>query len=414
MAIRKPLVILSGQIQELPAGDVVEGSAPALDGEPNGFPDRTEVSLAWDDATRTLTATPVGASFRFYANGILYTKTAPESIAIANTQGTHYVYFNSSGVISESATFANDIMQRYAIVAVIAWNATTQKAVPDAMTELHGCEWPAEIHSYVHNTIGTVYRDGMGVTVVAEGDGSLASHAEIVSSSGNMYDEDIPHAITAHGITDNIPVMYRTGAGAVWTYDETSPYIVRTTGTGRAAFNEYTGGAWQLTEVTNGDLVYAHLYAIPGITKKWMIVMGTNQYNTTNAARKAALTDVLSISGINLPEFLLVASILIQTGNGYTNAVKSRIREITTEEQYIDWRTQPKVGSVPLASHNSLPGLNDDGYQHLTPIEKKFPLVCDTLAVGETLTIPATYQLITSASFTNSGTINNSGLMVTL
>lgn len=344
--------------------------APALDGEPNGFVDRTEVSLTWVDATRTLTISPVGASFRFYANGVLYTKSATENIVIADTQGTHYVYYDSSGVLSESATFNTNIMQRYAIAAVIAWNATTQKAVPDAMAELHGCEWPAELHSYVHNTIGTVYKDGLAVTVVAEGDGSLASHAEVAAALGNMYDEDIPHVITAHAITDDIPVMYRTGASAVWTYDATSPYIVRTTGTGRAAYNQYTGGAWQLTEVTNGNLVYAHLYAVPGITKKWMVVMGSNQYNTVNAAREAALTDVLSITGIALPEFLLVASILVQTNNSYTNAVKSRIRYITATELYIDWRIQPKLGSVPLASHNNLEGLNDGDFQHLTVAEK--------------------------------------------
>ena len=39
----------------------------------------------------------------------------------------------------------------------------------------------------------------------------------------------------------------------------------------------------------------------------------------------------------------------------------------------------------------------------------KFPLVCDTIDVAETLTVPAAYQFIVASKLNNSGTILNSG-----
>ncbi len=44
----------------------------------------------------------------------------------------------------------------------------------------------------------------------------------------------------------------------------------------------------------------------------------------------------------------------------------------------------------------------------------KWPIVCDTVDVGETLTIPATYQLILASQLNNNGTIANSGVLYIL
>ena len=47
-------------------------------------------------------------------------------------------------------------------------------------------------------------------------------------------------------------------------------------------------------------------------------------------------------------------------------------------------------------------------------ISYKFPLICDTVDIGEVLTIPSTYQLLVSTKLNNNGTISNSGRLVIL
>ena len=48
------------------------------------------------------------------------------------------------------------------------------------------------------------------------------------------------------------------------------------------------------------------------------------------------------------------------------------------------------------------------------PTASKFPLTCDTVDVGETLTIPNTFQFIIEGTLHNNGTIDNNGKVVIL
>ena len=53
----------------------------------NGFPDASEVSLAWDDASRTLTVSPVGPNFRYLHDGIQYKETGSLTETNTDTDG---------------------------------------------------------------------------------------------------------------------------------------------------------------------------------------------------------------------------------------------------------------------------------------------------------------------------------------
>ena len=329
---------------------VLDSKAPLLPGEPQGFPDRTQVSLSWVDATRTLTVTPTGASFSFYSKSVYFTHSAPDSITIPNVTGNYFIYYDNTGTIQYSATFSIDLIITNCFIVSLYWNATSGGVVPDALVETHGCDMMAYTHLYLHNSRGAAYHldGGLACTVIADGDGSNLNQIEVTTTSGYIWDEDIQHAISSHTAATNIPVMYRTGASGVWSYDATSPAIVRSTGTGRAAWNEYTGGTWQLTEITNGDYILAHLFAIPGITVKWMVVMGTTRYTTLSTARAGAESEILGITGIPLAEFKAIASFVVQSSSAYTNAVKSRIRSIDVGVDFIDWR-YTQIGGMGIS-----------------------------------------------------------------
>jgi len=318
------------------------GAVSRLD-EPKfaGFMNIADFTLAWSNTTRTLTVSPVTTQFQFYANGILYTKTTIESISIPNTTGNYYFYYDANGVLSVGTSFNNNFILVYSFLASVYWNAATSLTVPDAIFERHQAAMPALDHLYLHSTVGTAYDSYVGgllPAVTADGDGSLDAHIEFSATPGAIWDDDVQEIISVKQLLDNIPILYRTGASGVWTFDESSPTMVRTTGTGRAAYNQFTGGAWQLTEVTDTQFMLMHLYAIPGFSKKWMMIMGQAQYATLTLASNAALTEITAIAAIPLSENKAIASFVIQTNNAYANSVKSRVRVLDSGADFIDWR----------------------------------------------------------------------------
>jgi len=312
-----------------------------------GFRNPADVSLTWNNTNRQLTIAPVGASFQFYTNDVLYTKTVAQSITIPNITGNYYFYYDVTGVLSVGTVFTNDYILIFAYIASLYWNSTTTLAVPDALSELHSSNMPSQTHLYLHSTIGTAFDQEIGgllPSVTADGDGSLLAHIEFSATPGAIWDDDVQVIIPVKLLADNIPILYRTGTG-IWTFDETSPVMVRTAGTGRAAYNQFTGGAWQLTEVTDTIFLLMHLFTIAGITKRWMMVMGQHEYATLNDAIAAASTEITTITGIPFAEHKDIASFVIQTDNTYTNAVKSRVRALGTGSDFIDWRFSEIGGS---------------------------------------------------------------------
>lgn len=305
-----------------------------------GFQNINDFVVTWTNATRTLTIAPTGVSFQFYSNDILYTKSALESIAIPNVTGNYYFYYDATGVLTVETSFVPNLILSFSFIATLYWNATQGAAIPDLTLEGHQSKMPPQDHYYLHDTVGTAYDRVVGgqlPSVTSDGDGSTNAMIEFSATPGAIWDEDLEWIIPVKALTDNIAVLWKTGAG-VWNSDATLPYMVRTTGSGRAAYNQFTGGAWQLTEVADTQFLLMHLFSIPGLTTRWMLVMGTTQYADINTAIAGASTEVLTITGIPMPEFKAIASFVIQTNSAYANTPKSRVRALATGVDFIDWR----------------------------------------------------------------------------
>lgn len=312
-----------------------------------GFQNINDFVVTWTNATLTFTIAPTGASFQFYSNDILYTKSSLQSITIPNVTGNYYFYFDATGTLVAGTSFIPAMILSYAFVAMLYWNSSQAAAVPDLMLEGHQSKMPPQDHYYLHDTIGCAYDRVVGgqlPSVTSDGDGSTNAMIEFSATPGAIWDEDLEWIIPAKALTDNIAVMWKTGAG-VWNSDATLPYMVRTTGTGRAAYNQFTGGAWQLTEVVDTQFLLMHLFSVPGLTTRWMLVMGTTDYANVNAAIAGASTEILTITGIPVPEFKAIASFVIQTDNTYANTPKSRVRALATGVDFIDWRHAQIGGS---------------------------------------------------------------------
>jgi hypothetical protein len=315
---------------------VLEDAKP---GEPNGFEDRSDCTLSFDNSTRVLTLT---GDYTFFCRGKKFTKTT-DSFTIPDVEGSHYVYYDANGILQEYTAFDPALIGQDTFVAFIYWDATNNEAIPWVLCEQHESAMSSITHSYLHNTRGAAYDSGiLPAAISIDGAGSSNDNARFSTTAGETWDEDILHTIVAHTSTAAIPWLYRSGATGVWRMDDGSEYLVRK-GTNRAYWNEYTGATWQLTEAGQLNYVLAHVFAIPGVNETSggvVIVAGQAVYSTVVLARQGAETELASLrlDGLPSPEFVAVATFIIQTSTTYSNAVASRTVSTDDGGQYIDWR----------------------------------------------------------------------------
>jgi hypothetical protein len=333
----------------------------------NGFVDRAESTISFDEGTRTFTITPVG-SFTYFHNSMAYTKSAPENIVIPDLEGLHFIYYDGE-TLSQTQAFTPEIITLYAFVAAIYWDATNNEVIVLG-EERHGNVMDSQTHVYNHNTLGARYDSGFALgNMDTDGNGNDATAAQLAVSDGILWDEDIEHVVTDGSpqelsLIAELPVYYLDGASAYWRKVAATQYPIATTGSGRAAYNEWTGAVWQVTEVGSNNFVLTHILATNNVPEPVIVIMGQAEYSTLNEAREGALVELKALSFGNLaslsPEFLPLATVIWETRNTYSNAVKSRIRSADGAD-YIDWRSARGGGVVGAAvsDHGTLTGLTD-------------------------------------------------------
>lgn len=310
---------------------VVESYA-SVTSDPTGFTraQQANVILSFNNSTRTLTLTPVaGGAYSFYVKGVLYTK-ASDSIIVADSYSTQYIYYNNSGVLTSTTTFDDSIIIDYCIVSIINYDSGL-KELALLQNELHGI-MPGMVHSLWHDTLHAQYSSGMklsGFDMTGTGDTNV--QAQFAISAGVFRDEDIKFNLLSQAVGAKIPLFYRQGANGYWrwswtinTWTNTTAYTagqrvvvgdnifeVTVNGTSGASqptwvttkfgstttdntvtwklianktfpligglgtnnrlmYNQWTGAVWQLSEVSaNGSYVLIHIYA-------------SNNYKNTN------------------------------------------------------------------------------------------------------------------------------------
>lgn len=316
--------------------------------EPNGFIDRTSSTISFEDVSRTFTISPTGVTFSYYCNAEKF-DSEEKQVVIDDTEGNWYFYFDGEDLLA-TQTWSSNFIYTKAYVAVIYWDSTNKKSLYFG-DERHGIVMDGETHMYLHSINGAVWISGLALTdIVADGSGNLESEAQFGYSAGTIRDEDLVHSISIGVTPANICIFYRSGNN--WRRKEADDYPLITTGTGRAAWNEYIGGNWQLTEVTNGKFVLYHYFSINDISLGLIGVIGQAEYDTLADAREAAYTEISSLylDGITFEELVPIATVIFQTSGSYGNLVKSRVRKTDTGDDYIDWRRSKLsgVGSVSL------------------------------------------------------------------
>lgn len=333
---------------------------------PTGFVNRTDSTISRNDAApRLFTIAPAVTSYDFYANGVKYTKNASLTKTWSNTEGLHYFYFDDTGTLQETTVYSNDLILKYCIIAILYWDAVNAASIMFC-DERHGYIMSNQTHLHLHLTMGCQWVSGLGLTgITADGDGSNNSHAQLAvdsSVTGLVRDEDLE--VTIPGTSGQvltpaanarIPIYWRTGASGDWRKKTADAYPCLYSGSGgyiganaRIAYNQYTGGAWQLTEAGQGRCVLMHYFGTNNAAEPFIGILGQSVHASVTDARNAAETELASILYGSLPsvEFTPIGSVIFQTSTTYSNAPHARIRSIDVSTTWMDFRAHKFVGTA--------------------------------------------------------------------
>lgn len=337
----------------------------------NGFPPdhQIDVNLAADDLTRTFSLTPDNpdSEFHFYVEGTKFKKYGVQSIQWPNVNGQHYFIYDANGDLQVLTNPTEDEVGEAFIglcaIAFINWNADAQEVTAGIADERHGIDMPPSVHGYNHRFFGSQYLSGMGLSGYnIDGQGNSDADAQVIIGTGVFYDEDIRHELLQRSLTDQIMIFYNNGTVSephLRVKFAPAGYInTAFNGTGRAEYNRFQDGiGWDLAEVPNGDYVLAHVMATNFIDenniqkRKYAVVMGQSTYTTKANARDGANTEIHNLNTVfPLPEFISIATFIIETANNKNNLTKSSFVSIEGGGDFVNWLTT----SVPGGSGSSV------------------------------------------------------------
>lgn len=348
----------------------------------NGFPDAGDVEITWSDAgpDRTFTISPKApaTSYDYYIRGIKYTQVADLTIqigtGIAGNSGLWVIYMSSEATLSiaqnPSEHEIDDVIEFTAIIAYVYWNNTTSSG--RLMYELHGMNMSPATHHWIHDNIGAVYKEGIALDSFddVDGNGDQDRDVQFRINEGEIYDEDIELELPVVNVGDNFGLWYLVGAApGVWTWDATVfPGKPAVAGDNRLTYNDPILGIQ--VEINNKQFGLVHVFAT-NITSgsnedaEFILIQGQADYAKKKDAREGAENEIntLIFGSLPLQEVVPIATILLQTDNGYANGIKSRIVTTDAGDDYVDWRGSTlKATGGSVADHGALAGLSDDDH----------------------------------------------------
>ena len=326
-----------------------------LGGVLHGFEDRSDTTLSFTDATRTILLGYV-SDYTFYHKGTKYTKTSQQAEILPDTTGLHYIYFDSSGTMQSSLASAmteKEFLIDNVPVATVYWETTSLNKgyISDKRYEITENITTRILSNYECCSMkGSEWVSGLTLgNITADGDGSLAAHLTCSVATGVWSDNGIEETISAIGSPANIPVFYRTGTNGDWRYYEADDYPCRQylgSTDNRLSYNEYTGSTWQETQVQQNYYVVTHLFATNDPEFPVIGIQGQNEAipppagsELTIAAQQLAYADLVSILSDVLPfgGARPFATIMYETDLAYENVRLARIVSFNAYD-YLDIR----------------------------------------------------------------------------
>lgn len=320
---------------------VTSSAEPTLfDGSLNGFGDRTQSTLSINDATRTLTISPVSSPYVYYASGTKVTVSTVKTRVWDPIEGLHFFYFNELGQLLSTTTFTSDLILKHALVSVIYWDSANLKHIYWG-DERHGLIMTCMTHYYLHTTRGAIFQTGCKLNNFSvDGTGDINANAQFTAGTGIIWDEDIKFDIPSQS---NIPIFYRLGA-TDWRRKNADSFACIYNGTAGysgtlLAYNRLLSGVWDLHMAQSNKFCLTHIFATNDIEYPYIGILGQNEYNDKASARDGAVQEIKELDGLPVAEFVPVGSIIFQVSNTYDNTPKARVVSTDDGSAYVDYRS---------------------------------------------------------------------------
>jgi hypothetical protein len=340
--------------------------------EPDGFVNRSDSTLSFDDSSREFTIAPTGASYVIYNNGVKVTKTASETITLPDTTALYFIHFdksdNSLSYKTTAYNFVTDIP-----IAHIYYNADDNKAVYFG-EERHGIVMDSATHKYLHTVFGTQYINGLSISNYSiSGNGSSNSDATIAISDGLIYDEDIDVNITHSDTPSNpfeqvlypiavIPVYYKVGSSGVWTNSTATNFPVKVGTT--IQYNLNNAGTWSASNSdapNNNRYIASWICATSQENAPIIAIMGQRIDSSLEQATSNNSWSNLNLNGLPVVELRPLYRLIYDTKSSFTNGAKGFLVNILDIRSHID-----TITGLPQNDHGNLYGLaDDDHYQYV-------------------------------------------------
>jgi hypothetical protein len=386
-----------------------------LSQEPQGFVNRTDSVISFNDSTRTFTIQPTGSSYDIYIEGVKVTKTTAETVVIGTGTALNYLHFDAStGLLHNKTTefdFDTDVP-----IAYIHWNADINQSTFFG-EERHGIRMDSATHKWIHRTFGVQYIEGLSISPSGLlGNGSSDLHAQVSISNGTLYQEDIIINIADgdNGVEFTqqlspfayIPTYYHSGSTGQWVRDSATAFPVKYNGT-RAQYNLFSGGTWTTPNVPNNHFFAMWIVATNDINDPILAIVGQKEHSSLNSAENNNTWDSINLAYIPASEIKPLYRLIFRTNNSYTNTPKSSLQSILDLRESVS----STINGVTQNDHGLLFGLGDDDHSQYLHINTARTVEANhTFTNG--LTISGGSLSAASGNFTSSLQLNGTNVSV--
>lgn len=335
-------------------------------GEPMGFVNRTDSTIAFNNSTRTFSIAPVTTSYEVWTKGTKRVITSSAAVVIPNSSGLYYICYDANGTLLQQTSFFN--LQTQTPVAYIYWNATSGSAsfVAD---ERHGVVLDWQTHEYLHRTRGAVLASGFAASnYIIGGNGSLNTHMQLDLDGGVFYDEDLKitvvHSNTPTSIWEQdlqgpaqIPMFYLNGAAAEWKIDAPTNFPLKQ-GVARPQYNYQNAGVWTTADMQDNNFGVTWILATNNIQYPVIGIIGQYYSDSEGQAEARTFADLV-LTGFPVVEYRPLYKLIYRVDSGqYTNTPKARLQSIWDLRQL----SSVTVSSYNATDHGNLSGLGDDDH----------------------------------------------------
>jgi hypothetical protein len=281
-----------------------------------GFSNNTDIDVAYNPSNKTIELT---GTFKGYYEGVAVDEledsweSDPHEEGSASPVVPMYLKYNGTAFSWSEDPWAFTEMQ-------IAYAYFDASGFRFAQREVHGFQDPSS-HESEHWTIGTYKRLGGDLIPLSYTLGSTtAANRRPDVNETTIKDEDLPSilpALTSKAYTQT----YLSGAGAVSTFVEDAADILPLNGN-IPYYNQYTGGAWQQTPMSNNQYMCVWLMAVPTTSDtqsqkyRYMWIQGQSQGSLSSQQALTPLSLSLGSLQAIATEAIITCKIILR----YTSA----------------------------------------------------------------------------------------------